>query len=72
MCARVCGCGVRSGDKMRCAVGGSEEVIRSCVRAAYWDYNVTRHTRNAILRGIEIDRKRQRERDLRLILVITK
>jgi hypothetical protein len=44
---------------MRCA----EEVIRSCARAAYWDYNVTRHTRNAILRGIrEIERKRQRER----------
>jgi hypothetical protein len=50
---------------MGCAVGGSEEVICSCARAAYWDYNVTRHTRNAILRGIQrrdIEKERQRER----------
>jgi hypothetical protein len=52
MRARGCGCGVRSGDKMRCAVGGSEEVIRSCARsllglqrdAAHSECNSTRHT----------------------------
>jgi len=48
------------------------------MRAAYWDYKMTQHTRNAILRGMGAswkttgDREIEREIDPRLILVIAK